>query len=166
MTSQRSSTRDGLVIGLIGYAAVALFYSAFDFLAARGTLHTVNMLGRAAFRGLRDPSILMLPVELDRQAIFFYNALHLVIALVIGFIVARLVAIAEDDPLLRRTVRFVIVAGYFLTVIVVGVLTMPLREVVPWWSIIIANAAAVVMAGTYIVARHPGLWRRLALEPG
>ncbi len=165
MTSQRSSTRDGIVIGLIGYAAVALFYSAFDFLAARGTLHTVNMLGRAVFRGLRDPSILLLPVELDTQAIFLYNALHLAIALAIGFVVARLVAVAEDDPILRRTVRFVIIAGYFLTVIVVGALTMPIREVVPWWSIIIANAAAAIMAGTYIVARHPGLWRRLALEP-
>jgi len=35
------------VVGLIAYAAVALFYSGFDWLAARGTLYTVDLLGKA-----------------------------------------------------------------------------------------------------------------------
>ena len=59
--------------------------------------------------------------------------------------------------------RLVIVAGYVITVIAVGVLTMPMRDVLPWWSIVVANAAAAIPAGAYLVARYPGLWRRLAL---
>ena len=35
-----------------------MFYAAFDVLAARGTLYTVNLLGMAVFKGLRDPSVL------------------------------------------------------------------------------------------------------------
>ena len=163
MTTRRRVAEDGLVVGLIGYAAVALFYMVFDFLAARGTLHTVNMLGRAAFRGLRDPSVLQFPIEIDRAAILEYNGLHLAIALVIGFVVAMLVATAEEHPARRRIVRSVIITGYVVTVIAVGVLTMPMRELLPWWSIVVANAAAAIPAGAYLVARHPGLWRQLAL---
>jgi len=165
MTAQRRVMQDGLVVGLIGYAAVALFYSAFDFLAARGTFHTVNMLGRAAFRGLRDPSVLQFPVAIDRGAIVEYNALHLGLSLAIGFTVTWLVAAAEARAARRRMVRFVIVAGYVVTVVAVGLLTVPMREVLPWWSIMVANAAAAALAGTYLIARHPGLWRRLALAP-
>src|SRR5690242_1315124 len=98
MSGQRRTIGDGIVIGLIGYAAVALFYGTFDFLAARGALYTVNMLGRAVFRGVRDPSILQFPVDFDTGAMLAYNALHLGLALAIGLIVAELVSFAERRP--------------------------------------------------------------------
>jgi protein-S-isoprenylcysteine O-methyltransferase Ste14 len=163
MTADRRIVQDGFAVGLIGYAAVALFYSAFDLLAARGALHTVNMLGQAMFRGLRDPSVLLFPINLDPLAIVAYNALHLGIALAIGFFVASLVATAEQKPATRRIMRAVIVGGYAVTVVVVGVLTSPIRDLLPWWSIMLATAAAAILAGAYLVTRHPGLWRNLAL---
>src|SRR5512133_3827029 len=61
MTTGNRWLRDGLIVGLIAYAAVAVFYSAFDLLASRGTLFTVNVLGQALFKGLRDPSVLQFP---------------------------------------------------------------------------------------------------------
>ena len=76
MTAARSSFKDGVIVGLIAYAAVAAFYAAFDLLAARGTLFTVNVLGQAVFRGLRDPSVLQLPMATDMSAVFWYNAVH------------------------------------------------------------------------------------------
>ena len=163
MAAERHMIRDGLVIGLIGYAAVALFYTAFDLLAARDALHTVNVLGRAVFRGLRDPSVLQFSVDLDRWAIFAYNVLHLTLALAIGFVVAALVTLAEQNAAYRGLVRFMIAAGYVLTVTIVGLLTAPMRDLLPWWSILVANAVAVVLAGAYLVAKHPGLWRRMVL---
>ena len=163
MAEQRRTIGDGIMIGLIGYGAVALFYSTFDFLAARGALYTVNMLGRAVFRGVRDPSILQFPVEFDTGAMLAYNALHLVVALAIGLIVAALVSRAERHPDQRGIVRAIIVAGFVVTVVAVGVLTAPMRPLLPWWSIVVANAAATVLAGAYLLARHPGLWGRLAL---
>ena len=162
-TTQRHTVRDGLIIGLIGYFAVALFYGAFDFLAARGTFYTVNVLGRAVFRGFRDPSLLDLPLGLDTTAIFEYNVLHLALALTIGFVVASLVRVAEENPQLRAFVRVVIIGGFVATVAAVGFATMPLRSVVPWWSILLANAAATVLAGAYLISTHPGVWRGVAL---
>ena len=166
MAAPRRTIRDGIVVGLIGYAAVAVFYSVFDQLAARPPLYTVDLLGKAVFRGLRDPGVLFFPLQSDVAAIFWYNALHFVIALVIGLIVTSLVASAEQHPSRRSLVRFVIAAGFLVTVIVVGVLTAPMRPVLPWWSIVVANALATLLAGTYLVRQRPGLWRRLALVTG
>ncbi len=149
------------MVGLIAYAAVAIFYTAFDVLAARGAFHTINVLGRAVFRGLRDPGVLLLPVPLDFTAIFWYNALHLVLSLVIGLIVVSLVHDAERNPGHARVVLAVIIAGFVVTVLAVGALTAPMRPVLPWWSIVVANGCATLFAGIWLVRKHPGLWGRL-----
>lgn len=159
MAASRNSIRDGVVVGLIGYAAVAVFYSVFDLLAARGTLFTVDLMGKAMFRGLRDPSVLYFPVEPDMTMVFWYNALHLVTALAIGLVVTGLVKHAEDNPSRRSLVFFVIVAGFFVTIGAVGFLTAPFRPLLPYWSIVLANALAVVLAGWYLVRRRPEVWQ-------
>jgi hypothetical protein len=161
MTPASRILREGLVVGFAAYASVAVFYAAFDLLAARGALYTVNLLGMAVFRGVRDPGILELPVPLDPAAIFWYNAVHLVISLAIGLTVVGLVAQAERHPPQARLVLFLIVAGFVVTILGVGLLTVSMRPVLPWWSIVVANSLAVVVGGSYLLRQHPGIWRRL-----
>ena len=84
MTRSNRIVREGIIVGMIGFAAVALFYVVFDILAARGFLFTVNLLGNAVFFGLRDPSVLAAPTAIDPGAVLLYTTLHLVTALVIG----------------------------------------------------------------------------------
>lgn len=153
--------RTGLIVGLIAYAAVALFYSAFDLLAARGGLYTVDLLGKAVFRGLRDPAVLQFPIDRDSQAIFLYNGLHLVLSLTIGLIVVALIVHAERDPSHGLIVLLALVAGGIVTVLLVGYLTEPMRPLLPWWSIVIANLIAASLAGAYLLYTRPGLWSRL-----
>lgn len=159
--SQSRTLRDGLVVGLIAYASVALFYSAFDFLAARGALYTVDLLGRALFMGLRDPAVLMFPLERDLSAIALYNAFHLLVSLGIGLVVVSLIGHAERYPSQALLVVIMIVAGGVLTVFAVGYLTESVRPLLPWWSIVVANVLAALLAGLYLFRRWPGLWRRL-----
>ncbi len=157
-TSGIRTVRDGVALGLIAYAAVALFYAAFDVLAARGTLYTVDLLGKAVFRGLRDPAVLQLPVRPDLTAIFLYNALHLGASLAIGLVVAWLIAQAAGHPRLAWLILAVIVAGYIVTILAVGALTGPIRELLPRWSIVVANSAAVVLAGGWLLWKRPEAW--------
>jgi hypothetical protein len=159
------TTRTGFIVGLFAYASVALFYSIFDFLAARGTLYTVNLLGRSVFGGLRDAGVLHLPVRLEPLAIIAYNGLHLALSLAIGLVVVRLVAHAERDPAHARLMLSIIVLGFFGTILAVGLISAPIRPVLPWWSIVVANTLAVGVAAVYLVRTHPGLGRRL-LRPG
>jgi hypothetical protein len=162
MESARSrTTRDGLVVGLIAYVSVAGFYTAFDLLASRGTLYTVNVLGRALFRGLRDRGVLYYPVSLDPGAIFLYNAFHLVASLAIGLVVMGLVARAERRPDQATPIFGLIVAGFVVTIVAVGWLSAPIRPVLPWWSIVVANSLAVLLAGTWVLRSRPGVWGRV-----
>jgi hypothetical protein len=160
MLPDRRTLRQGLVVGLIAYVTVALFYSAFDFLAARGAFFTVDMLGKAAFRGLRDPAVLMLPGQLDPSGMFLYNGLHLILSLVIGVIVTAIVDQADRHPAVAPLLLVAIVAGGVVTVLVVGYLTQAARPVLPWSSIVTANVLASAVAGVYLLWRRPGLRRR------
>lgn len=149
------------MVGLIAYASVAVFYSAFDLLAARGTLYTVDLLGKAVFRGLRDTGVLQYPIQPDPQAIFWYNGLHLLLSLAIGLIVTRLIDQAERHPSQARLVLLVIIGGFGLTILGVGLLTRSMRPVLPWWSIVVANGMATLLAGLYLLRKRPGLGDRL-----
>jgi hypothetical protein len=163
MSMTNRIVREGLVVGLIGFAAVALFYGAFDFLAARGFLFTVNLLGQAAFFGLRDPSVLATPFPIDLTAVVLYTILHLVVALAIGLVVAWLVDHLEGPPAQVRLAVLVIVAGFFVTIFGIGMVSSSIKMLLPWWSVVLANALAVVVAGAYLLGRHPGLARHLML---
>lgn len=153
--------REGIVVGLIAYASVALFYSAFDLLAARGSLYTVDLLGKAVFRGLRDPGVLQYPIRPDLTVIFWYNGFHLMMSLAIGLIVTRLIGHAERHPARAPAVLITVVVGFVLTILAVGWLTSSMRPVLPWWSIVVANGLATLLAGLYLLRKHPGLWGRL-----
>lgn len=153
--------RDGLSAGTVAYAAVAVFYSGFDLLASRGPLFTINLLGRAFFRDLRDPSVLQFPVALDFGAAFMYNAMHLAASLGIGLVVMGLVEQAEREPRQARFVSALIAAGFLATVLVVGRVTEPLSVVLPWWSVVAANAVASAASGLYVMRRRPGIVKRM-----
>jgi hypothetical protein len=161
MSGARGTIRDGLVVGFVASVAVAVFYAVFDLLAARGALHTPTVLGSAVFRGLRDPTVLQLPLAPDTAAVVWYSLLHLALSLVIGLMVMTLVADAERTPSHAPMVLSIIVAGFFVTVLAVGYLTRDMRPVLPWWSIVAANLLAVVVASEYVVRRHPGIFTRL-----
>lgn len=161
MASGNRTLRDGLVMGLIASVAVAVFYAFFDVLAARGKLYTVDLLGKALFQHLRDPSILLLPVHPDTRVILLYNAVHLAVSLAIGVTVAWLVGYAERHPERARWVTAVIIGGFFVTVILVGMLTAPFRAMLPWWSIVVANVLAVLFAGWYLLRRRRGVFGHL-----
>lgn len=155
MKDNRRVVREGVLLGGLAYVAVAAFYALFDFLAARGGLYTVDLLGKALFRGLRDPAVLQLPMEVDFTAVFLYNGLHLVASVGIGLVIAWLIDRAETGPVAARLVVATLVAGFVVTVAVVGALTAPFRALLPWWSIVGANLSAVVVAGGALVSERP-----------
>ena len=161
MSDRRSFVRDGLVVGVIGYAAVAALYGGLDLVAGRGTLFTVDVLGKAVFRGLRDPAVLTLPQPVDVTAIFLYNGLHLFASLAIGMVVTGLVDRVEREPRTAPLALLTIVGGFVITIAAIGLSTTDMRPVLPWWSIVVSNSLAVVAAGTYLVTKRPGTWGRL-----
>ena len=161
MALAEQDTRDGVIVGLIAYGTGAVVYSLFDLLASRGPLYSVNLLGLAVFRDVRDSGVLNFPVQLDLWAIFLYNGLHLSLSLLIGVAVMVLVGYAERTPQQALVMLLLIVSGFVVTIAGVGWLSIPIRPLLPWWSIIMANAVAVVTAAVYVTRRRPGILGRL-----
>jgi lipopolysaccharide export LptBFGC system permease protein LptF len=120
------------------------------------------MLGKAVFRDLRDPGVLQYPVRPDFAAVFWYNGLHLLVSVAIGLVVVALIEHAERHPARARLILIIIVGGFFVTILGVGLLTAPMRPVLPWWSIVVANGLATLLAAFYLLRRRPGLWGRLS----
>jgi hypothetical protein len=58
----------------------------------------------------------------------------------------------------------VIAAGFFVTIFGIGMVSSPFKALLPWWSVVLANVLAVVVAGAYLLGRHPGLARRVVLS--
>jgi hypothetical protein len=162
MSKSRQTISVGFVVGIIGYVSVAVFYAVFDLLAGRGALYTVDLLGKTVFRGLRDVSVLGLPIQVDMTAVIWYSVLHLVLSLVIGLVVTGLVEYSSRQPSRSRLVAFLLVSGFFVTVGIVATLSEPIRPLLPTWSIVVANVFAVLLAGNYLVRKLPGTWGRLS----
>ena len=87
--------------------------------------------------------------------------MHLVASLAIGVLVCRLVFEAELQPAQAQTALLFIVAGFAGTIAMVGIVSAPIREVLPWWSIMSANALAVLVAGSVMIRRHPEFLSRM-----
>jgi hypothetical protein len=153
--------REGIRVGLIASLSVAGFYAVFDLLAARGPFYTINLLGKAVFRGVRDPAIIQLPVPHDVAAMLLYTGFHLLLSVGIGLFVTWLIGQVERRPSDANRILLAVFAGFVATILAVGLLTAPMRPLLPWWSIVLANSLAVVCAGTYLISRHAVLRRRL-----
>lgn len=165
MSSTTKWVREGCLIGGLAFGLVAAFYLAFDLVSARGALYTVNQLGVVLLRG---PGELGAPGgawPVYPSAILLYSALHLGGSLLIGIVVARLVREAELRPMQAQIALLFIVAGFAGTIALVGILSDPIRDVLPWWSIIVANALAVLGAGYVMIRRHPRFLEDMTVNP-
>lgn len=161
MASDNRTLRDGLAMGLIAYVGVAVFYTGFDILAVREPLYTVDLLGKVAFRGVRDAAVAGTPFQPDHAAIFLYNGLHLMLSLTLGLAVAWLIEHAERHAENAYLCLFALVGGFLAIVVVAGVVTAPVRALLPQWSILSANLYAATLSGLYLLWRRPSVWRSL-----
>ena len=161
MTRTGSTVREGVVVGLIGFAAVAVFYTLFDLLAGQGFFFTLNLMGEVLFRGARDPAVLQLPMPLDLGAMAAYNFLHLFSSLGVGLFVAWLVDLVEENPRRGYAAALVMLAGYVITVVGVALFARDVAPLLPLWTVVTVNTLAALGGGIYLWSVHPGLWERV-----
>ena len=147
---KRSIIGEGIVVGLLGATAVAVWFLLYD-LAAGAPFRTPALLGATIFDGLLDPAALVITPAL----VLKYTVLHGLAFLVFGIAVACLFALVDYE---RRVLFAVFMLFCCFEVFLVGmVLTLAERllEELPIWSILGANLlAAVVMLGFLFRSHH------------
>jgi hypothetical protein len=152
--------REGFIAGLIGAAAVALWFLVIDLIAGR-PFFTPAMLGSAVFWGVHDPSM----VVIEYSRIIGYTMIHVSAFLVVGTIAAVLAAEVEVAPhtFYLAVVLFAIFEfGFYVTV---AVLAQPLLGSLVWWNVAIGNAIAACGMGYYLWREHPTIAATLRRHP-
>jgi hypothetical protein len=160
MLQPRRIILEGFVAGLIGAAAVAIWFLVVDAVNGR-PFYTPAMLGSAVFDGLRDPTL----VQIEFRTVIMYSMIHVLAFLGVGTVAALLVAEAEEVPhMVWLLVVFFAVFEFGFYIVVATTLT-PLLRALAWVNVAIGNLIAAVGMGYYLWRAHPKLREELQAHP-
>lgn len=155
----RSVLEDGFIMGLIGFAAVALTYALVNYSAGRSAFYTAALLGEAVFYGRSDAAGLLV----SAGPVLAINGLYLAAFIALGTLLAGIIQAGERIPqfwyLLIFGVMLVVFHGWAALFSVPGAV----RAAVPLGATIGASVVAVLAIAVYAFWRHPKL-RQGALE--
>src|SRR6266851_1482749 len=119
--------REGLVAGLLGAAAVAVWFLIYDTVAGV-PLRTPALLGAALFHGLRDPAALIVTAPLVLEYTFFHGLAFILF----GWLAAGLLALADREP--RLLFAFIMLFCCFEVFVFAMIATLAywLLETIAW----------------------------------
>lgn len=151
----------GLFAGLLGYGAVVVLFAVFNLLAGRSPFYTPAMFGAVLFYGLDDPAALVI----TPAPVLAYNMVHLLGYLALGMAGSWMVAKAEQYPVARFAVLFVVlfVAGHLYAALLI--FAEPLLAGGAWWRILVASVSSGVVMGWWLLRLHPRLRAELLRLP-
>jgi hypothetical protein len=158
--NERGVKTEGLIVGLLGAAAIALWFLIVDTIAGQ-PFFTPAMLGSAFFWGSRDPSA----VEVSIQTVASYTMVHVLAFVVIGFLAAAMARQVERAPSTIFIAIVFLIAVEFGFYIVLAILGPPLLGAFAWWSVAIGNAIAIGAMALYLWRTHPRIRDHLARHP-
>jgi hypothetical protein len=148
------TVREGIWAGLLGAAAVAIWFLVYD-TAAGVPLRTPALLGAALFQGLREPSAVQITLPLVLQ----YTVVHGAAFVAFGIAAAGLLTLADRDPRLLFGLVMLFCCFEVSFAALLTILAEWLLEAIPWWTILGGNLlAAIVMLG-FFFREHRVTWR-------
>ncbi|HEV8440826.1 MAG TPA: hypothetical protein VGT40_22285 [Methylomirabilota bacterium] len=146
--------REGLIAGLAGAVAVAVWFLLYD-MAAGVPLRTPALLGATLFHGLRDPSALVITMPLVLQ----YTAVHGLAFIAFGWAAAGLLAMADREPRVLFVIFMLFCCFEVFFIALIAILAERLFDTIAWWRILAANLLATVVMLGYFFRGHRVAWR-------
>lgn len=152
--------REGVVAGLIGAAAVAVWFLIFDVVRAE-MFFTPGALGSALFLGVND----LAEVQVNALTVVGYTAAHVGAFAVAGLVAAAIVVQAERTPplLLGALLLFVAFEAFFIGGMAIA--AEWLLGALAWWTVAIGNLVATLAMAAYLWRMHPDLRDALRADP-
>jgi hypothetical protein len=150
----------GVITGLIGASAVALWFLILDLLA-NSPFYTPAALGSAVLLGATSPAEVRVSVAL----VAAYTMIHLAAFVVVGIALVWSCERLEQTPgmWLMGLLTFIILEGLFLGTM--GSLGGWVLGTINWWAVGIGNLVAVLAMGMWVWATHPKLRHELLDKP-
>jgi hypothetical protein len=150
---RKSTFREGIITGILGACAVALFYLCLDI--ARGEpLLTPSVLGQAFV--LHDP---VTPGVVETSAVIAYTIFHFIAFAAFGVVLASLTRAADQSNLARYAEFQVLIVFLVFFYGVVSVASEVVRGTLPFVGVLVANIIAGALMVGYLWRNHPALGR-------
>jgi hypothetical protein len=155
-----SPAREGVLVGLLGGGAVALWWVVVDLL--QGTpFATLNAFGQLFVEGNRPVA----QGELDAGSIVAFLVAHFAMFAVLGIVLIRLVHLASE----RWELRMGLWLGIVLTTAWLAfhsyALAIYTRHALPWWATAVGALVGVATMLALAWRRHPALRRSFGAVP-
>ena len=150
--------QEGIIAGVLGALTVAVWFLVIDMIHGR-PFYTPTVLGTVLFgRGTWPAALDALPASFDTVLMFTW--VHLLAFVVIGVIVAHLIALAERNPSLGFGIvlLFVILEACFT--VAAMIVAEPVLRALTWQAILVANFLAASVIAGYFWLRHPTMQMR------
>lgn len=154
-----SIVREGLIAGTIGAVTVALWFLVLDVTQGR-IFFMPAALGSALFLQADSADA----VNRSAGIIAGYTLVHFAGFISVGLMAAGIFRRAEQEPpvLLGAALLFVTLEAFFIGLI--AIVASWMLDIIPWWTIAIANLVAGIAMGIYLWRVHPRLRAELARE--
>ena len=145
--------QEGLIAGLVGAATVAIWFLIIDSIQGR-PLYTPTVLGAALFHRGAAPWLDAVP---NFEMVLMFTWVHGLAFIVVGGIVARLLALAEQQSNVGFGILMLFVFFEFGFIAAAMLLAAPVLQALAWPAILVANLLAATAMGGYFRLRHPNL---------
>lgn len=150
--NSRSILREGIITGLLGGVAVALWFVVVDVLRGR-PFFTPAALGSTLFRGARSAA----DVDVGAAMVLAYTVVHFAAFFAIGILAAAFVMRSRDEPRLVLGLALVFVTLETAALGMFALLAAWLLGDLQIWTILVANAIAAAAMGFYLWRHNPEL---------
>ncbi len=142
--------REGIVAGVIGATAVAVWALLFD-LVTRQILYTPAALGSALFYGANVTS----QVQITAGTVLGYTVIHYAAFVAVGFAAAAMLTAARREPgvLIGAMLVFVTLEASFIGMI--ALFAGWILTALGGWNVAIGNVVAALAMGWYLWRVHP-----------
>jgi hypothetical protein len=159
MLERHRTLREGVISGLLGATAVAVWFLVLDIASGR-PMATPTMLGQsvASFFGAGGGAPAL-------TYVLGYTVYHYAAFALVGIVISAIVNNAEREPSMLIGLMFLFVAfevGWY------GVTALLSRSeyfgALAWYQVMVANLVAALTIGVYMWRSHPALLGRFAHE--
>ena len=149
---QHSTVREGLIAGLLGAIAVAVWYFVVDTAFGR-PFHTPNALGKVFFRGDLQPGVR----NIIPGIVAGYTVVHVIMFVLLGTGLIGLAHLVSRNLDLRMGlwIGFVVATAFLIGI--TYALATATGERVPLWSVVGGSVIGVGSMAWYAWRRHPRL---------
>jgi hypothetical protein len=144
---------NGLIAGLLGASAVAIWFLIFD--ATRGHMfETPALLSAVLLHGAHRAAVRVAPM-----LVLEYSVLHFAAFALVGVAIAWLIEMAErEPPVLVSLIIFSVAFEVFFLALVMFIGPAVMREI-SWWSILVGNLLATAAIFSFLFWRHETVGR-------